>query len=183
MKESFPKLQASIHNDALIFLQFCCCNVKYLSAQIGALYVRLRFCDFFPFPAFPFSFEPFPSTELRCPQYHSVTEWGSRVWTTDQFSNPSLFPFSWKVFQFCLTFILWQEVGRVEGKQTTLTLVCRANLAVRETLTVFNLACSAAATKYLLSKEEENRIHDSCSRHAFAHAHCMQHVRGEKCNF
>ena len=71
----------------------------------------------------------------------------------------------------------------MEGKQTTLTLVCRANLAVRETLTVFNLACSAAATKYLLSKEEENRIHDSCSRHAFAHAHCMQHVRGEKCNF
>ena len=32
----------------------------------------------------------------------------------------------------------------MEGKQTTLTLVCRANLAVRETLTVFNLACSAA---------------------------------------
>ena len=91
VKESFPKLQASIHDDALIFLQFCCCNVKYLSGQIGALYVRLRFCDFFPFPAFPFSFEPFPSTELRCPQYHSVTEWGSRVWTTDQFSNPSLF--------------------------------------------------------------------------------------------
>ena len=73
-----------------------------------------------------------------------------------------------------------QEVGRGEGKQTTLTGVCRANLAVGETLTVFNLA-GGAATKYLLSKEEENSIHDSCNRHAFAHA--CNRSEEEECYF
>ena len=71
--------------------------------------------------------------------------------------NPSLFHFRVKCFCFCLAFILLQEGG--EGKQTTLTCVCRANLAVRGTLTVFNLACN----KIFASKEEEeeNSIHDS----------------------
>ena len=76
----------------------------------------------------------------------------SLVWKIPHFSI-----FVWSVFVFVWLLFCCKRGG--EGKQTTLTCVCRANLAVRGTLTVFNLACN----KIFASKEEEeeNSIHDS----------------------